>query len=138
MHPGIEKLKRTMKVYFDFAGLSKLIEEVTQNCVECARNKVSGRSYGELKGFIAAEIPWQKVGIDIYGPLNHEENNYKFYVLSMIDVFSRYVEFAIVSDISSVTITKTFYNEWILRYPLPEIVISDRGTQFLIISLKNY
>ncbi len=75
--------------------------------------------------------------MDIYGPLDKEvfqiqenEIDGRAYILSIIDRFSKLTAFVLIREISAFTITKTFLEEWLFKYPIPKKIITDNGTQF--------
>lgn len=48
-----------------------------------------------------------------------------------MDVFTRWIEIIPLKSISAEEVVENIYVEWICRYPKPERVISDNGTQFI-------
>ncbi len=80
------------------------------------KGKKGGKGYGYLPGIITSTIPFEQVHVDIYGPIdtwqfNHQDENDKVYVLSMIDAYSRFLRFKILTQIDSFTVTKNFIEE---------------------------
>ena len=67
-------------------------------------------------------VPWQKVGTDLF---MFKGQTY----LLVVDYYSRYIEIAKLSALSSGVIThlKSIF----ARHGIPEIVISDNGPQYL-------
>ncbi len=75
--------------------------------------------------------------MDLYGPIDashfqvtEDEEYSNYYVLSIIDSFSKFTVFIPIKDISAFTVSKAFMEEWIFKYPIPKSVITDKGTQF--------
>lgn len=62
--------------------------------------------------------------MDIVGPMP-ESRGFK-YVLKMIDCFTRWPEAVPIKD----TIVHTFFSTWVARFGAPDIITTDRGTQF--------
>lgn len=89
------------------------------------------------------ETPRKKVYVDLYGPLSKDEcklktNKEKFYLLVMIDACTRWKEVAVVEKIKTDEIASKIYNHWISRYPIPEILHSDKGTCFTSKDFKEF
>lgn len=82
------------------------------------------------------------VGIDIKGPIQlsgfkNSRKSKEFYILAIMYLFSRYVEFDVIFDINSETICKTFENTWLKNYQVPNKFLSDNGKQFISQNFKN-
>ena len=69
------------------------------------------------------------VSVDLFGPITYKGG--KIYVLTMVDVFSKWVEVAFCRNKQMETIAKAFLDSWVLNHSVPVSVISDRGTEFL-------
>ena len=74
--------------------------------------------------------PFECISIDIQGPLpvstDHNDVEYR-YILSIIDIKSRWVELVPLSDTLATTISMAVYTEWLCRYLRPRVVLSDQG-----------
>lgn len=87
--------------------------------------------------------PFELLYIDIFGPVRKSEYEYNFeedklYLLTMMDSGSRYVEIAILKNITAEETISALYNTWISRYPLPKIIHTDKGKQFLSNEFKEF
>lgn len=113
MHPGINKFENTIKKYVKIPNLRKLISEICLNCYFCQTEKeFSSNIYYPLNS-VKTKGPNETVGIDIKGPVISDyyagcDKHENFYVLLMVDLFSRYSEISIIFDISSDTICDEF------------------------------
>jgi hypothetical protein len=56
----------------------------------------------------------------------------------IIDGCTRWVEVVIIEDISTNTIIQALFDSWIAPYPIPEIIHTDKGTQFVSNDFKRY
>ena len=135
-HPGITKTLKTIKPLTNQKNLENTIKQEISTCTQCQINKISGKKAGLLKGKLDADFPLQRVNIDICGPFNtadrnSEEGEETFYILTIIDSFSRWTELILLKDIRANTIKCKFEREWLRRYPNPSVLHSDQGTQFL-------
>ncbi|KAG0420577.1 hypothetical protein EQH57_0088 [Dictyocoela roeselum] len=119
-----------------------MISAVCKECIDCNKEK----DYTASK-YVPSYDDWaydknEVVGIDIKGPikLSNFENNLigdEFYILVMMDLFSRYVEVDFISEISSGTICKSFENTWLKSYETHQKCLSDNGKQFTSTNFGN-
>jgi len=71
---------------------------------------------------------FEHIHTDLVGPLPIS-NGYQ-YCLTIIDRFTRWPEAIPVTDITTETITKRIFEEWITRYGTPARLTTDQGKQF--------
>eukprot|EP00731_Ephydatia_muelleri_P010292 Em0005g878a len=77
------------------------------------------------------DYPWQKVGSDLF------ELNGQKYLLLVVDYFSRFLEVTKLSTTTSVAITHVLKTTF-LRYGIPEVLITDNGTQHTSSEMKEF
>lgn len=135
-HMGTKRLRETVSTYYKVPGIDEKAKRIVKECMDCQRNKHFNSNQGRLAGYIHAEYPVQKVGMDIYGPIEKgiiKKNNQDgvAYIISIVDIFSRitmFIECVIIRGRDIVTILK---DNWIANYGRPAIIITDQGRQFL-------
>ncbi len=101
-------------------GLSKELEELVRNCPECS--KAQKQRAQPLMPSALPELPWQKVGTDLF------EWRQRMFLL-VVDYYSRYVEIARLNQLTAeeiITHTKSIF----ARHGIPEEVVSDNGPQY--------
>ena len=76
------------------------------------------------------------VHVDLVGPLPRSQSG-KRWLMTMIDRFTRWVEAIPISTITTVTLVRTFYTNWVARYGCPSVV-NDQGAQFTSGSFKRF
>ncbi len=69
------------------------------------------------------------VHVDIVGPLPVAACG-ATYLLTMVDRTTRWVEVAVLKDISAATCSDAFLSTWVARFGVPATVTSDKGAQF--------
>lgn len=79
-------------------------------------------------GALNAYRLFHTVTVDIVGPFQFYEN--KYFVLTVVDHFSKWAEAAILKEHKAETILKGFILCWVQRYGVPVRILSDRGTDF--------
>lgn len=109
----------------------------TRECDTCQQFKNDNKQYGELVGELTFTTPWKNIAIDIMGPMddNYEqeetEGGDNRYILTIIDLCSRWVELIPLQEISANRVATEFDVNWLCRYPKPDTILSDNGTQFI-------
>ena len=141
-HPGKDRLLETMRLHFNWPGMTKSLEDYSKTCDICQRYKITGgRKYGKLPLAVDWDKygPWQCVHVDMVGPWsirykltkNGKTITVKLLALTMIDRATGWSEFAIENDATAITNAILFDKEWLCRYPRPTIVIHDNGGEFI-------
>ena len=135
-HPGIQKLTATLSPHTDLPSLRNIVEQEVRSCEYCQKEKLQNKPVGKLKGSILAPTSFSFVSLDICGPfikdqLDGEDRPYKFSVLTILDIGSKWVELVLLTDTTAKTVTKEFKTKWLCRYPIPNKIITDNGVQFL-------
>ena len=74
--------------------------------------------------------------MDIVGPLEHNQRRY--YILTMIDHFTKYADACVLTETTSDTIWQIFYTKWICTWGCPTYVLTDNGPQFHAESFQRH
>ena len=138
-HPGISKSIATLKTIVYWPQLYKDLAAFINACPQCQLFKSSARKYGHISSTLGHSTPFAAVAIDILGPFEFSHlmeegdetypDEYK-YCLTMIDLCTRWVELIPLQEISALTVTTAFDHNWLCRYPKPDKLVSDQGSQF--------
>ena len=78
---------------------------------------------------IETKPPFEKIGIDLVGPLSLTANKNRYIVVA-IDYGTKWAEARAIPDAASTTIIPFLYEDIICRHGFPKELISDRGTTF--------
>ena len=98
-------------------------------CNQCQRAKIHTHTRAPLQKFEVPTRRFQFVHIDIVGPLP-EVRGYK-YILTVMDRFTRWPEAIPLKDIDTKSVARAYTLNWVARFGVPEVMVSDRGTQFV-------
>lgn len=80
-------------------------------------------------GRLTAKRPWHTVIIDIMGLF--EQGHRKQFMVSLIDVFSRYVILVPVANHTATSVAKALYCHMIAYFGVLVTILSNRGTEFV-------
>ena len=130
---GHLKQKRTMELLkrngFHWQDMEEDVEAFLASCPECQKLSPGGTLDELIYNTTMVDRPFRKVSFDTVGPLPADENGNTFIIVA-IDCFSRVVELKAAKSTSAKEAAR-FMLEVFGRYGPPEVVHSDRGTQFV-------
>ncbi len=132
-HPGITKTVETLQRYCYFPKLQEKITQYIHSCIACQTCKPRSQKHGHYSKVLADTVPWRTVALDILGPFTFHDSSIadkNKYCLTMIDTCTRWVELIPVPVITAPEICQAFDDNWLCRYPRPQYVVSDNGSQF--------
>ena len=81
-------------------------------------------------------IPFDKVAIDLIGPLHHVTNCGKRYILTVVDYATRYTEAVPLENIDNESIAEALIGIF-SRVGFPREILSDNGIQFVSQVMKK-
>jgi len=96
--------------------------------------KTGHPKHGQLAPRDVILIPWTEVHVDLIGPWKYKVRGLReiaVRALTMIDPVTNLVEIVRVHSTRSEENKRAFENTWLSRYPLPEVVVSDNGPEFV-------
>jgi len=127
-HQGITKCREQARQSIWWPGMSKQLETLVRNCEECC--KTQHQRAQPMMSSELPDLPWQKVGTDLF-----EWRNDMF--LLVVDYYSRYIEIAKLNRSTAEEViarTKSIF----ARHGIPEIVFSDNGPQYTADAYKKF
>lgn len=130
-HPGIVVMKRRLRQKVWWPGMDLEVEQAVKSCKEC----ILVSSVGPPEPLIRTKMPdkpWVHIAVDFMGPLPSGHN-----LLVMVDYFSRFVEVAIMKEITA-KLTVQALHETFCRYGIPESIKTDNGPQFVSEALHTF
>lgn len=132
-HIGVVRLEQGIRQYFEHRHLHDRVREYVKTCDTCQRCKATQAEYGELPERVADFIPWGSIAVDLVGPWKFRDRHgfeHQFHALTIIDVVTNYVEIVRLDNKTAEHVSAQFRNQWLARYPRPNTVIFDPGTEF--------
>ncbi len=128
-HPGIVRLKMTIRRAYWWPNQSQEVEQLVRTCSGCqASSKSAPRGEVPKTRMDRPAKPWDRVGIDITGPFVTAPEQHK-YIVVLLDHHSNFPEVLLTADITTSKIA-TWLADQFARYGNPGVLISDNGPQF--------
>lgn len=134
-HPGETRTEQTIRQHFWFPKLRDMVHSICTKCVVCQKNKISYKKYGFLPPKEAEAEPWERLCVDLIGPYtvkrSKQQEPLKLWAITMIDPATGWLEIKEIPNKEASTIAETVEQVWLTRYPKPQVLNFDRGTEFM-------
>ena len=127
-HVGIRKSLRLLADSYYWPNMDFEVRMAIGSCKECLERK-SLPTKPHLQGNLHTGYPFEKISVDVTGPLPASRDG-KRYLLGIIDNFSRYPVLVPLRSATAISIAKVIYTRWISIFGVPQVIHSDRGTEF--------
>lgn len=129
-HLGVVKMKSRARPCFWWPSLDKDIENLCRSCQVCKMN-APDPAKSKISPWQLTTYPYQRIHIDFLGPFKDK------YYFAILDSFSKWVEIYKMTNISAKeTVSKL--RDCFARFGLPELIVSDNGTQFTSSEFKEF
>lgn len=130
-HKGMTKCYNYLRQFYYWENMKLDIENFINQCLQCKLKKVVRRKHKpEMILTDTAGQAFERLAIDIVGPLPLTEDNNKF-ILTMQCMLTKYCLAAPLSNISASAVADAFVNNYICIYGPCKIILSDQGSNFL-------
>ncbi|KYO48728.1 hypothetical protein Y1Q_0004110 [Alligator mississippiensis] len=117
----------------------RIAQNVTDYCRSCETCQWTGKSGDKRKAPLQPlpiiDQPFQRVGIDIVGPLRHKTRRGKKYILTLVDFATRYLE-AITLTSTEAPVVADAQTQIFFQLGFPSEILTDRGGDFLVKVMK--
>jgi hypothetical protein len=133
-HPGETQTEQTMRQHFDWTGLRTKVHEICSKCPTCQKAKVTNQKYGKLPVKQAEINPWDTLCVDLMGPYKIKrkgKDDLKLWCLTMIDPATGWFEMSPITNKTAAKVADIAERAWFTRYPIPQKIVFDRGTEFM-------
>ena len=129
-HVGREKTISNISRRFYWKGLHKQTAKWIRACIPCNRRKAAPKAQADEPGTLTSRFPMDVLCIDHVGPL-FESTRGNTYLLTAIDVFTRF-PFAIpVPDRKAETVARALYEHIFQLFSFPSALVSDNAPEFV-------
>ena len=128
-HFAERKMHSTLKKKYWWNQMHADIRQHCRTCLTCASRKGPGRSVHPFLQPIPVGGPFHRVGVDVLQlPLTFSGNQY---AVVFMDYFTKWPEVFAVPNQRTETIARLLVECVISRHGVPELLLSDRGPNFL-------
>ena len=127
-------MEATLRQLFTWNNLRKDVERHVRTCRTCQLCKKNRKKYGHVPPKEAEQsIPWNRVNVDMIGPLSvktPDGKTHQLQALTMIDPATGWFEVKDVKTQSSTECMNAFDDNWLSRYPRPQYIGYDDGSEY--------
>lgn len=128
-HMGVKKTKAKLREYY-WPHMNKDIEKYVGACETCQKFKVPrGPSKGLMQPIPISQI-FDRIHVDIVGPIKASTTSGNKYIITAIDAFSRFGYARAKPEVKTTDIIAFLEEEIFTKYGVPESIVSDNGCQF--------
>lgn len=129
-HLGVRKTLARIKYSFYWPGMEADVKEHCNSCHGCqTRSCRRKRDRVPITPLTRPERPFQKVNVDIIGPIEPPSSRGHRYALCMVDLHTRWPEVICLRSLSAKATCEALL-EVFCRTGIPEELCTDQGTNF--------
>nr|XP_025677746.1 uncharacterized protein LOC112777556 [Arachis hypogaea] len=111
--------------------------QLVKSCDKCQRHANIHQAAPHQLSTISAERPFGTWGIDLVGPFPTAPGQLRYLIVA-IDYYTKWIEGEPLASITATQCRKFVWRQIITRFGLPEVIISDNGTQFTDKKFKEF
>jgi len=128
-HAGSKRTLRSISTRYYWSDMVKEITRWCGCCLVCRKRKTT-RPWGDgVPKTMSCTRPLQRIAMDLIGKFRKSGGNE--YVLTMIDVFSRFTISVPIPNKQPKTIALAIFKHLICVFGVPESILTDQGTEFV-------
>lgn len=129
VHSGIGKTLARVQLNWYWPGMTGEVRRVVRSCEVCQVEKSGGTGKPGSRQRLYAGRPWQKVAVDLVGPLPETPRHHRW-ILVIMDHFTRWQDAIPLVDATAPTVAAALDERVFCYLGLPEQIHSDQGAQF--------
>ena len=126
-HLGVNSTYEKIKERYYWPKMFEDVRKYIESCDNCQRREKTKRREELLPQKIG--VPFDKIGIDIKGPLPLTRKGNRYLVVAM-DYFTKWLEARAIPNAKAETVAAFIFKEIICRHGVPKEILSDRETHF--------
>ena len=129
-HLGMKKTGDKIRSQFFWPGLQQDVKLHCLSCDLCQRTFPKGKvTRVPLEQMPLIETPFERVGVDLVGPIAPITDRKNRYILTLVDYATRYPEAIPLPGIEAERVAEALFNMF-TRLGFPSEILTDLGSQF--------
>lgn len=129
-HQGVKRTMHRVLAEFYWPELQSDVKRFVNSCDQRQRTTPKDKMARAPLGIMPTiDTPFQRVVVDIVGPIAPATSKGNRYILTMVDYATRYPDAVALADITTEPVAKALV-EMFTRTGVPRAILSDRGLNF--------
>ena len=128
-HSGAGRTLSRLQLAWYWPGMTTEVRQVIRTCEVCQAAKNGGKQSTGSRQRLFAGRPWQKVAVDLVGPMPETSRGHKW-ILVLTDHFTRWQDALPLVDATAPVVASTLDKRVFCYLGLPEQLHTDQGAQF--------
>ena len=129
VHSGVARTTSRLQLTWYWPGMTSLIRRIIRSCEVCQTAKHGGAKAAQGKQRLYAGRPWQKVAVDLVGPMPETTKGNRW-ILVLVDHFTRWQDALAIPDATAPVVAAILDERVFCYLGLPEQIHTDQGAQF--------
>ena len=132
-HSGSEKTYSNFIQNFYFPNAPIWIKVLCNDCIVCQLNELypNQKQIAQKQDLKGQSLYFNhRISFDTKGPISPSSEG-NSYIMVIVDAFPQYVALNPVPHCNAYYAYTTLYEHWIAKFGLPEILVTDNGTEFI-------
>ena len=136
-HCGIKRTRERVMSNFYWKDVASDVKRYCRSCEVCQKTAPKGRQgKAPLQRMPIMKEPFQRVAVDLVGPIVPCSERGHRYIITVVDYASRYPEAEAMKNIDAITVSEALVNIF-SRVGFPKEILTDQGTQFMSQIMKE-
>ena len=128
-HAGKEKTAERVMLSYWWPGIHADVADWIKQCERCMVVSTKQPPRAPLQSLPICTGPNERIHIDLVTMLRTSEGGRKN-ICVMTDAFTKYAEVVAIDNKEADTVARVFFERWICRFSVPEMMVSDKGREF--------
>jgi hypothetical protein len=136
-HLGVNRMYDTVKLRYYWAKMDEDIKKHVKDCINCKLRKCyQRRPRVPIMKYKRTKRVMDRAHIDLTGPLPTTADGFK-YIMVIKDFLSKYVWLIPLRTKKADEVAEAFVSQFICQAGIPDMLVSDRGNEFVNKIMKN-